>query len=550
MSTAVPSWQEIAARKAAQRDALLAVHYPIPDEKLPSPGTLDVSDIPRASGLLTPKELEITESTAVQIVDRIAEGELTALEVLLAVSKRAAVAQKLLNCISEVYFDQAIERAKELDDYYSREGKTIGPLHGLPISLKDQFNLKGVDTTVGYVAWANKPAAQNSTLVDLLAKAGAIFFVKTNVPATLMMGESINNVFGRTLHPKNRELSSGGSSGGESALVSFRGSFLGVGTDIGGSIRHPCSFTGLYGLRPSHGRVSYQRVANTFLGQEAVRSCAGPMCRSAADIRLFMAALAQQEPWLHDPQIVPLPWRRDEETLPGKLCFGFAMGDGVVTPTPPLRRAMEITRQKLLAAGHAVVEYIPYEHTDAAEIIHKMWSADAGQEFQRDTDASGEPLHPHLEAWLGRSAKKTPQTVFETWQNQHRRTALQTAWLERWQATAAITGTGRPIDGLIMPLTPFPAVRHDAGYPYHWGPLPPLLDLTTGVFPVTTVDLEKDVVPADWVPISDADKMVMEYYATPKNHENAPVGLAVIGRRLEEEKVTALLQVIGDSLSE
>ncbi|EOD50087.1 putative general amidase protein [Neofusicoccum parvum UCRNP2] len=108
------------------------------------------------------------------------------------------------------------------------------------------------------------------------------------------------------------------------------------------------------------------------------------MCRSAADIRLFMAALAQQEPWLHDPQIVPLPWRRDEETLPGKLCFGFAMGDGVVTPTPPLRRAMEITRQKLLAAGHAVVEYIPYEHTDAAEIIHKMWSADAGQECMCD----------------------------------------------------------------------------------------------------------------------------------------------------------------------
>ncbi|KAL1629159.1 hypothetical protein SLS56_005602 [Neofusicoccum ribis] len=136
MGTAVPSWQEIAARKAAQRDALLAAHYPIPDEKLPSPGTLDVSDIPRASGLLTPKELEITESTAVQIVDRLAEGELTALEVLLAVSKRAAVAQKLLNCISEVYFDQAIERAKELDEYYAREGKTIGPLHGLPISLK------------------------------------------------------------------------------------------------------------------------------------------------------------------------------------------------------------------------------------------------------------------------------------------------------------------------------------------------------------------------------------------------------------------------------
>jgi amidase len=276
---------------------------------------------------------------------------------------------------------------------------------------------------------------------------------------------SVNNIFGRTSNPRNRELTTGGSSGGESALVTFRGSFIGVGTDIGGSIRHPCSFTGLYGLRPSHGRVSYQRAANTFLGQEAVRSCAGPLCRSPADIRLFMSTIASQKPWLYDPQAIPIPWRTEEEILPKKLCFGFGMGDGNVTPTPPLRRAMEMTKAALLAAGHEVVDYIPTEHPASAEIINKMWSADGGEEIQRDTDASGEPLHPRVESWLGHSAKAKPMTVFETWQNQHRRSLLQTAWLERWQASQTLTSTGRPIDGLIMPSTPFPCIRHGKGNP-------------------------------------------------------------------------------------
>lgn len=280
-----------------------------------------------------------------------------------------------------------------------------------------------------------------------------------------MMGESVNNVFGRTVNPRNRQLTTGGSSGGESALVTFRGSFLGVGTDIGGSIRHPCSFTGLYGLRPSHGRVSYQRAANTYLGQEAVRSCAGPMCRSPADIRLFMSSIASQKPWLSDPQAVPIPWRTEEEVLPKKLCFGFGMGDGNVTPSPPLRRAMEITKAALIAAGHEIIDYLPKEHPEAVEIINKMWAADGGEEFQRDTDSSGEPLQPTVEAWLGHSAKAKPMTVFETWQNQNQRSLLQTAWLERWQASQSLTSTGRPIDGLIMPSTPFPAIRHNGGYP-------------------------------------------------------------------------------------
>jgi amidase len=504
-------WQDIVARKRAQRDAKIPSEWKIPKELLPTAETDFVQDFPATSGFFTERELLITESTASEIVEKIANADYTAVEVIKAVCKRAAVAQQLLNCVTEIYFEEAIKRAEELDEYFKREGKTVGPLHGLPVSLKDQFSLKGLDSTIGYVSYAEKPATEESTLVKLLVSAGAVPYVKSNVPATLMMGESVNNVFGRTVNPRNRKLTTGGSSGGESALVTFRASFIGVGTDIGGSIRHPSSYTGLYALRPSHGRISYQQATNTYLGQEAVRSCAGPMCRSPKDIRLFMSSVAAEKPWLYDPQCLPLAWRVEEEQLPKQLCFGFGMGDGKVTPSPPLRRAMEITKAKLIAAGHKVIDYIPIESAEAVEIVSKMWSADGGQEFQRDTDASGEPLHPQVEAWLGHSGTAKAQTVFETWQNQHERALLAQRWLERWQETKRLTGTGRPIDGLIMPSTPFPAIRHDGGYPWHYGALSPLLDLTTGVFPVTKVDLEKDKVPGDWKAISDMDQKVMDY---------------------------------------
>ncbi|KAH9884264.1 amidase signature domain-containing protein [Xylariomycetidae sp. FL2044] len=540
-------WKTRAARKQAERSSKIPPEFTIPKSLLPSAEEKVVQDFPHKAGFFTERELLITESTASEVVSKIAHGEWTALEVARATCKRAAVAQQLVNCLTEIVFEQAYTRAAELDEYYKKNGHTVGPLHGLPVSLKDQFNLEGVDSTIGYASWVDKKPTEESTLVKLLRDAGAVFYVKTNVPTTLMMGESVNNLFGRTVNPRNRALTTGGSSGGESALITFRGSYLGVGTDIGGSIRHPASYTGLYALRPSHGRVSYQQVTNTFLGQEAVRSCAGPLCRSPEDIRLFMSSVAALKPWERDPQVVPLPWRQHEEDLPKKLCFGFGMGDGYVTPSPPLRRAMEITKTKLLAAGHNVIDFLPYETKEAYEIISRMWTADGGEEIRRDSGATGEPLPAIVEGLYGHSNKSLkPSSVFETWQNQQRRALLAQRFLERWQKTAGETGMGRPIDGLITPSTPFPAIRHDTRYKWNYGVLSPLLDLTTGVFPVTTVDLEKDVIPSDWKAISEKDQEVMELYGRPENHENALVGLALIGRRLEEEKVTALLKVLED----
>lgn len=541
-------WQDIAVRKRLERDSKIPHEWTIP-RKLPTSEKDvilgDVSGFVGKHKLLTPRELELTNATATAVVAHIAAGIWTSEEVTRAVCKRAALAQGLTNCLTEIFFDEAVIRAKELDRTQKTSG-IIGALHGLPISLKDQFNLKGIESTIGYVSRCGKPETRNSTLVDLLLDAGAVLYCKTNVPATLMMGETVNNIFGRTSNPFNVALSAGGSSGGESALIALHGSYMGVGTDIGGSIRHPCHFTGLYGLRPSHGRVPYQDVTNTFLGQEAVRSCAGPMARSVADLHLFMTSLLAQKPWLRDSQCLPIPWRAEDEILPEKLCFGMGWSDGSVSPTPPLLRALEITKRKLIEAGHVVIDYTPFEMAEATEIVIKMWSADGGEEFQRDCDASGEPLHPDIESWLGKSANAPKPTVFETWQNQHRRTLLAQRWSERWEATASETGTGRPIDGLIMPSLPFPAVPHDSQYPSHYAQLAPLLDLTSGSFPVTRVDMEKDQLPANQTFLSERDRAAMEFYRHPSKFENSPVGLSITARRLEEEKVLAILRLMSD----
>jgi len=140
---------------------------------------------------------------------------------------------------------------------------------------------------MGYVSWIGKYEKDDSVLVTLLLKAGAVFYVKTSVPQSLMVCETVNNVIGRTLNPRNKNWSCGGSSGGEGAMVGFRGGIIGVGTDIGmlpyvlehsirhltylgGSIRVPSAFNFLYGLRPSHGRLPYGKMANSMEGQETV----------------------------------------------------------------------------------------------------------------------------------------------------------------------------------------------------------------------------------------------------------------------------------------
>lgn len=235
-------WVDIARRKRAARDGLIPAKWRISSSLIPhdppkaSNGPQSVLHVP--SQVLSAAELEITEGYNVaSLLSAIRRKKYTAAQVVDAFSHRAAVAQQLTNCLTEPLFTQAAARAVWLDQSLQDNGEVLGPLHGLPVSVKDTFNVVGVDSSTGLAALCFKPAKANAPLVDLLLSLGAVVVGKTNVPQTMSSLDSVNNVFGRTMNPLNRLVTAGGSSGGEGVMVAMKGCMVGIGTDIGGSIR-------------------------------------------------------------------------------------------------------------------------------------------------------------------------------------------------------------------------------------------------------------------------------------------------------------------------
>jgi amidase len=171
----------------------------------------------------------------------------------------------------------------------------------------------------------------------------------------------------RTLNPRNRNLTPGGSSGGEAALIAFNGSPLGVGTDIGGSLRIPGACSGIFSLRPSFGRFPHFDTKSGMAGQEAVISVNGPMARDLEGIKLFTKSVVDSEPWWMDPKCVAIPWREIEAEK--KMKIGVLWNDGMVMPTPPVKRALKSTVEKLRAAGHEIVDWEAEGHAQANDIL-------------------------------------------------------------------------------------------------------------------------------------------------------------------------------------
>lgn len=187
-STPAP-WRKVSARKNTHREAVLD-QWPEwrLDQEVPN-SVLDVSSLP--TSCLTAREREIVHSDATALVEALRERQYTAIEVTEAFCHAAAIAQGLTNCLTEVFFDVALDRAADLDRHIADTGEVVGPLHGLPVSIKDHILVKGQDTASGYIDWAyRKIATVDAVAVDILRKAGAVLFVKTANPQTLLVGLS------------------------------------------------------------------------------------------------------------------------------------------------------------------------------------------------------------------------------------------------------------------------------------------------------------------------------------------------------------------------
>ncbi|GAB1206875.1 hypothetical protein APSETT445_005578 [Aspergillus pseudonomiae] len=454
-----------------------------------------------------PEVQEITDIDNIPVlVDQLRTGRFTAEAVILAYT----------NCITEVVFEDALAQARALDRVFQETGHLKGPLHGVPITLKDQFNIRGVDTTLGYVGRSFAPATEDAALVQMLRDMGAIILAKTNLPQSIMISAAVSG-FRKVLW---------------AYTVSNPRYILAL------EWLFKTKSTGLTTKQSS--RFPYLGVPVSTEGQEHVPSSIGPMARDLASITYVSRSVANAKPWELDPKCTPLPWNEDtfQEIQNRPIVVGLILDDGVVTIHPPIERALRELSAKLQAKGHEIVIWDASDHFEYIQLMDRYYTVDGGEDIRRDIAVAGEPFVPHVEALVNRSQAIS---VYEYWQLNKQKVALQKKYLDKWNAIRS--PSGKPVDILLAPTTPHPAVPHRrlrwVGYTKIWN----LLDYPAVTFPVDEVRVAVDSVQKTYHPRNELDAWNWDLYDV-KAMEGHPINVQVIGKKLNEEKVLGAATVI------
>ncbi|EMC99418.1 hypothetical protein BAUCODRAFT_21231 [Baudoinia panamericana UAMH 10762] len=524
---------------------------------------------------LGPSERDILNEDIEDLVNDVQNGEKKAVDVLRAYGKVAIKAQESTNCVTEVMLSSA-ETWLERGDINLK-----GPLAGIPVSLKDSIGVAGFDSSVGYSCNTGKPVKTDGAIVRMLKDAGAVPFVKTALPVTLLSFESFNDVWGRALNPHNPKYSPGGSTGGEGALLAFGGSRIGIGSDVAGSVRAPAHYSGCYSLRCSTGRWPKLGVSTSMPGQEGIASVFSPMARTLSDLTYFTRSLIQMQPWKYDPSVHPLAWRSEIESEyrdRKQLKVGIMRTDTVVDPSPACARALDMAASALRDAGHAVFDISPPDPTEALVIASNLLNADGTKTFRSffrtgETDDAGARQFgrymrlPRLVKWFYWAyyryikhdniwaALINPwhwhaKSAYEQWQWVAKRELYKVKWHEWWNSHGTF---GDGLDVILTPPNATPAVPHGGmssaasacGYTFLFN----ILDYAAGIVPVTHVDPIIDALPIDFNirKLNGVAQGAYKQYSA-IDMSGLPVAVQVVGRRLEEEKVLSCMQRLEDAL--
>jgi amidase len=535
--------------EAARQSVLESLASSVPDDLVLPSSIIDnppknVIDIPKTCGLLTQEELEITSNyDAVALAEAIASQKLTAVAVATAFAKRAIIAHQLTSCLTEWFMDEAVKRAEELDEHLRTTGKTVGALHGVPISVKAHIPLAGHWSNVGYFC-THKLDETDSQMMRILRESGAVFYCKTNQPQAIMHLES-TSPWGRVLNPYNINLSAGGSSGGESALVALRGSVLGVGTDIGGSIRGPSAFCGIYGFKPTSYTLPMKDFIDGGPAAELNILCStGPMCTSVRDMDLFMSVNAAARPYLEDPRVLPIPWTglstsRDSSSRPIKI--GIMSHDGVIVPQPPVIKALEWARLRLRHTSQVQVKnFEPYGVRKAMTNIRLAYWPDGGELSRKLLYQGGEPTYPLTEWILKDATEGGPLTAMGVYQQRRDRDDFRCDFAKHWAS--------QDVDFVLCPAFVGPACMHDTAWYWNYTALWNYLDCPGVVFPTPVKAGSKgteDYANSD--ALSDECTKVRQLWAE-GDFEGAPVNLQIVGRRHHDNELFGALAALKDVL--
>ncbi|KAJ3544818.1 hypothetical protein NM208_g2846 [Fusarium decemcellulare] len=479
------AWFEGTKRAQAHRDASVQQVTPSVVPLLESEQNVPPSSITKAR--LTEREFELTECyTVVQLLEKLRMRELSSEELTKSFLRRAVVAQYATNCVTELLWDEAISRARYLDSL----PKPLGPLHGLPISTKENQGMRGEGKTCNsaFAAWAEEPSRKDILLHDILWDAGCVFYSRTTLPQTVMQLETNSCLYGRTTNPYNSKHTSGGSSGGEGALIGMRGSILGIGGDIGGSIRVPAAFNGIYGFKPTVNRLPGANARAPMAGSETILGINGPMAADRQGLDLFMKVVLDSEPWRLDPFVVPQPWVPYKFNRPLKI--GIQMSDGVVTPHPPITRALRQVSAACRNSGMQVVEWVSYKHKEAWDLTSALYFPDGGKDMLNVLAESGEPVLPLTKFIINEQPNVQERDLPALWDLCLQRDQYRRDYAAHWAKTG--DDDGQEVDVILGPVYPGAAPQHNCSRYWSYTSTWNLLDYPAAVFPVTFVSSEDD----------------------------------------------------------
>jgi fatty acid amide hydrolase len=499
-----------------------------------------------------------TALSASELARAIACGDITARACLEAHIARIETVNPSLNAVVQSRFEAARAEAGEADRSLRRD-RLRGPLHGVPITIKEQFAVAGMSSTLG-VAPAERDE-RDGPLVARLRAAGAIVLGKTNVPQLLLYNETDNPVYGRTNNPFDAERSSGGSSGGEAAIIAAHGSPLGLGSDIGGSLRTPSHACGIAALKPTSNRLTNEdaRASGFGFGQTAIVSQPGPMARTVADLTLALRVLAAPGLDRVDPQIAPAAWREPGAVDVASLRIAYYEDDGFFPAAASVRRAVREAVDALRGCGAQVEPFAPPRVADAMRMFLGILSADgtAGAKrrlgtHRRDARITGllqiaglpdalRPVAVSLTRLLGQRrlsqqiASIRPIGVDDYWSLVEAQAAYRRDFI------AALDRGG--FDAIVCPPHALPALTHGSAYylttAASYSMLYNLLGMPAGVVPVARVRDDEQNPPRGGHDI--VERTAREVV---RGSAGLPLGVQVVARHWREDVALAVMGAI------
>ncbi|MGA8433072.1 MAG: amidase [Candidatus Sulfotelmatobacter sp.] len=452
---------------------------------------------------------DLTLLSAAAMAQQIRGKKISPVELVQAHVAKIARLNPTLNAFVHVDSEGALRAARSAEAAITG-GEPLGPLHGVPISIKSSLEVSGLRCEAGTRLRAGFVATQDAPLVGRLKNAGAIVLGVTNIPELLMAWETDNLLYGRTNNPWDLGRTPGGSSGGEAAAIAAGMSAGGVGSDGGGSIRVPAHFSGICGLKPTPGRIPSTGHYPTSAGPFALIGVVGPMARTVGDLKLLFEAMQGPDDGDACSAPVPLRWPADDEVK--KLKIGYFEDDGRTPVTPATRAAVRTAVEWLRRAGFQVESFRP-DGLEEARLLWRKFFVTAGAMLIRPMFSGREhDLSPILKEFLS-SAEAEPQHTGES---------ILEAWIGRDALRAQFLAQMRDYPILLCPAAAIPAFRHDERSWNVEGKNVDYLDAWSY---------------AEWFNLLGNPAAVVPVSHSP---EGLPIGVQIVGRPWEEEKVLAV----------